>query len=83
VEYLIADEGDAFALAGSAEAELLAITAVHPMRREAVETLLAKANVDWELVDRLEAEGKLRRVAYADRTFYVRRFPAASGAQHV
>jgi wyosine [tRNA(Phe)-imidazoG37] synthetase (radical SAM superfamily) len=83
VEYLIADEGDAFALTGSAEAELLAITAVHPMRREAVETLLAKASADWELVDRLEGEGKLRRVAYADHIFYVRRFPAASGAQHV
>jgi hypothetical protein len=53
------------------------------MRREAVETLLAKANADWELVDRLEGEGKLRRVAYADHIFYVRRFPAARGAQDV
>ena len=83
VEYLIADEGDTFALAGSAEAELLAITAVHPMRREAIETLLAKANADWKLVERLEAEGKLRRVVYADRIFYVRRFPAASGVEDV
>jgi len=83
VEYLIADEGDAFASAGSAEAELLAITAVHPMRREAVETLLAKSNADWELVDRLEGEGKLRRVVYADHIFYVRRFPAASGVLDV
>ena len=83
VEYLIADEGDTFALAGSAETELLAITAVHPMRREAVETLLAKAHTDWELVDRLEAEGKLRRVAYADHIFYVRQFPAANEVQDV
>ena len=75
VEYLIEDEGDSFALAGSVEAELLAITAVHPMRREAIETLLAKADADWGVVDKLESEGKLKRVAYTDRVFYVRRFP--------
>jgi len=75
VEYLIGDEGDSFALAGGVEAELLAITAVHPMRREAVETLLAKADADWSVVDKLESEGKLKHVAYTDRVFYVRRFP--------
>jgi wyosine [tRNA(Phe)-imidazoG37] synthetase (radical SAM superfamily) len=81
VEYLIADEGDAFALAGGIEAELLAITAVHPMRQEAVEALLAKADVDWDLIEKLVNEGKLARVEYASRVFYVRRFPAngASG----
>lgn len=75
VEYLIEDEGDRFALAGGIEAELLAITAVHPMRREAIETVLAKANADWSVVDKLESQDKLKRVAYTDRVFYVRRFP--------
>jgi len=81
VEYLIGEEGDSFALTGDVEAELLAITAVHPMRREAVETLLTRGKVHWSLVDRLEREKKLRRVTYAGRIFYVRRFPPASGAQ--
>jgi wyosine [tRNA(Phe)-imidazoG37] synthetase (radical SAM superfamily) len=81
VEYLIADEGDSFALAGGVEAELLAITAVHPMRREAVETLLAKADADWAIIDGLESEGKLKRVAYTDRVFYIRRFPERENAQ--
>ena len=75
VEYLIEDEGDRFELAGGIEAELLAITAVHPMRREAIETVLAKANADWSVVDKLESQDKLKRVAYTDRVFYVRRFP--------
>jgi wyosine [tRNA(Phe)-imidazoG37] synthetase (radical SAM superfamily) len=75
VEYLIEDEGDSFALAGGIEAELLAITAVHPMRREAVKVLLAKANADWAVIDRLESEGKLKRVAYTGQVFYVRHFP--------
>jgi wyosine [tRNA(Phe)-imidazoG37] synthetase (radical SAM superfamily) len=74
-EYLVDAEGNSFALAGSAGEELLAITAVHPMRHESVESLLAKAGADWHVVDELESEGKLKRVAYADRVFYVRQFP--------
>jgi wyosine [tRNA(Phe)-imidazoG37] synthetase (radical SAM superfamily) len=83
VEYLVAEEGDAFALAGGIENELLAITAVHPMRREAVDTLLAKADADWCLVDRLQREGKLRRVEYADQVFYIRQFARAGRPQDV
>jgi hypothetical protein len=52
------------------------------MLREAVQTLLARGKADWSLVDRLEREGKLRRVTYAGRIFYVRRFPPASGEHH-
>jgi wyosine [tRNA(Phe)-imidazoG37] synthetase (radical SAM superfamily) len=40
VELLVADEGDAFASTGDARADLLAITAVHPMREDAVASLL-------------------------------------------
>ena len=36
VEYLIGYEGDAFAFTGDSAADLLSITAVHPMRREAL-----------------------------------------------
>lgn len=72
VEYLIDYEGDAFALTGGAEQDLLAITAVHPMREQAVQKLLSKAGEDWDLIKRLLAENKLKRVEYAGQHFYVR-----------
>ncbi len=47
VEYLIGYEGDAFAASGDLEQDLLSITAVHPMRRDAVEVLLGRTGVSW------------------------------------
>jgi wyosine [tRNA(Phe)-imidazoG37] synthetase (radical SAM superfamily) len=72
VEYLIDYEGDAFALTDGAEQDLLAITAVHPMREQAVQKLLSKAGEDWDLIERLLAEKKLKRVEYTGQHFYVR-----------
>lgn len=72
VEYLIGDEGSAFASAGSAESELLAITAVHPLREEALRSLLANSRAQWPVVERLLAAGALRRVEYQGQRFYVR-----------
>jgi wyosine [tRNA(Phe)-imidazoG37] synthetase (radical SAM superfamily) len=72
VEYLIEYEGDRFASTGEAEQDLLAITAVHPMREEAVKVLLTKAGADWGLIQRLLAENKLRRVEYGGQYYYVR-----------
>jgi len=77
-EYLVDDEGDSFALAGSVEKELLATTAVHPMRHESVASLLAKAGAGWDVVEALESKGKLRHVAYADHVFYIRQFPTST-----
>jgi len=72
VEYLIDYEGDAFTSTGGAERDLLAITAVHPMREQAVEKLLANTGAERGLIKRLLAENKLRRVEYDGRYFYVR-----------
>jgi len=70
VEYLVGYEGDAFT--GNAERDLLSITAVHPMREEAVRELLVKAGTDWKLVQRLLVEGKLKQVKFSGARFYVR-----------
>jgi wyosine [tRNA(Phe)-imidazoG37] synthetase (radical SAM superfamily) len=43
VEFLIGYEGNAFAFTGDVKEDLLSITAVHPMRKEAVAELLKKA----------------------------------------
>ncbi|MGW8229318.1 MAG: radical SAM protein [Gammaproteobacteria bacterium] len=74
VEYLIGYEGDAFAFSGDIQNELLSITAVHPMRRSAVQSLLEKAQADWQLVEQLITEGKLVETEYHGEQFYVRRF---------
>lgn len=73
VEYLIGYEGNAFAFTGKLEEDLLSITAVHPMRREAVEEFLKKANVDWQIIERLLQKGKLRELEYEGNTYYIRK----------
>lgn len=74
VEYLIGYEGDAFSATGDPAADLLSITAVHPMRRSAVEDLLERSEAGWEVVERLLSSGELRETEWAGETFYLRRF---------
>ncbi|MBI4705073.1 MAG: radical SAM protein [Deltaproteobacteria bacterium] len=62
---------------GDAEKDLLAIAAVHPLRREEVAQLLAQAGADFGLVDELVRSGQLRQVEHAGRRFYLR--PASGG----
>ncbi len=74
VELLTGFEGTGFGTTGDAVHDLLAITAVHPMRDDAVFALLTKNQADRGVLDRLVADGLLRPVTYRDRTFYLRRF---------
>jgi wyosine [tRNA(Phe)-imidazoG37] synthetase (radical SAM superfamily) len=74
VEYLIGYEGTAFACTGNATEDLLAITAVHPMRKDAVDKFLARAGAGWSLVDGLVAQGELVAADYGGATFFLRRF---------
>jgi wyosine [tRNA(Phe)-imidazoG37] synthetase (radical SAM superfamily) len=74
VEYLMGYEGNAFAFTGNVEEDLLSITAVHPMREEAVAKLLKKANASWQIIDELLRNGELVRVEYEGNTYYVRKF---------
>ena len=79
LELLTGYEGNAFASIGDVAKDLLAITAVHPMRKEAVRELLAKAGTHWCLAEQLIADGQLKWTEYQGRVFYVRRMPAQSG----
>ncbi|MBN2399595.1 MAG: radical SAM protein [Candidatus Aminicenantes bacterium] len=74
MEYLIGYEGDAFASTGDIEKDLLSITAVHPMRREAVSKFLAQAGATWAVVERLLARAELAETAYEGHQFYLRKF---------
>lgn len=73
VEYLIGYEGNAFAFTGNVEEDILSITAVHPMREDALRELLKKANAGWDIVEKLIAEGKLIELEYEGKRFYMRK----------
>lgn len=75
VEYLIDYEGDNFALTEDPVEDILSITAVHPMREEALKKLLLEARIDWSIVDQLLKQGKLLEVVYRGRSFYLRKLP--------
>jgi wyosine [tRNA(Phe)-imidazoG37] synthetase (radical SAM superfamily) len=74
-EYLMGYEGNAFASTGNVEEDLLSITAVHPMREEAVKKLLEKADTDWQVVEKLLGENKLIELEYEGNTYYLRKLP--------
>jgi len=73
VEYLIGYEGNAFAFTGRVEEDLLSITAVHPMRKEAVKEFLKKANANWRVIEKLLKEDKLIELEYEGNKYYMRR----------
>ncbi len=79
VETLTGYEGDAFAFTGDLEEDLLSITAVHPMREEAVSAFLARAGAGWSVVQRLVAERELVEVEHTGHTYYLRKLRVPGG----
>lgn len=77
VELLIGYEGNAFASTGDAERDLLSITAVHPMREEALSEFLKRAGADRTVVDRLIDGGMLVEREYQGHRFYARKLSPA------
>lgn len=73
VEFLLGYEGNEFAFTGNVEKDLLSITSVHPMRKDAVEEFLRKAEADWSVIERLIKENKLIEIEYGGNKFYMRR----------
>jgi wyosine [tRNA(Phe)-imidazoG37] synthetase (radical SAM superfamily) len=76
IEYLIGYEGNAFASTGNAVDDLLSITAVHPMREDAVAELLEKAGTEWGTIQKLISNGSLVQLEYQGKKFYARKIPA-------
>jgi len=52
---------------------ILAIGAVHPIERSALEDLLARSGATWSVVEALLGEGRLLEKEYRGRRFYVTR----------
>lgn len=74
VEYLIGYEGNEFSNSGDSRKDLLSITAVHPMRDDAVKELLQRNGDDYSIVTSLVDEKLIIPSTYGGHTFYVRDF---------
>ena len=72
VEYLVGYEGNAFSSTGDIRRDLLSITAVHPMREEAVDELVSRTNRDWSVVRSLVDEHLLTTVEFGGNRYYLR-----------
>ena len=74
VEYLIGYEGNAFGFTGNIEEDLLSITAVHPLRADAVDELLEHDRANWDVVRKLISNQQLIDTEYHGNIFYMRKF---------
>ena len=72
VELLTGHEIGEFAHTGDAREDLLAVTAVHPMREDDVRRLLAEDRADWPLVESLLTSGALKTLTFEGERFYLR-----------
>lgn len=73
-EFLTGYEGNEFSSTGNFESDIMSITAVHPMREDAVLKLLHSCNSTKEEVDRLLDAGKIKLTQYRGHNFYSRKF---------
>ncbi len=73
VELVIGNEGTDFTYSSDAEKELLSILAVHPMRRDAIDSFLLKANSNWEMINNLIEKEILREVEFSGNNFIIKK----------
>jgi wyosine [tRNA(Phe)-imidazoG37] synthetase (radical SAM superfamily) len=73
VELIAYNEGTDFSYSSNAEKELLSILAVHPMRKDAVEEFLSKANSGWELIENLIDKRVLRETEYSGNNYFIKK----------
>ena len=74
VELLIGYEGNDFSVTGDPVDDILSITAVHPVREDAMKKILKKEQCEWSLIDLLVKQGKLVETEYEGNMFYMRKF---------
>lgn len=72
-EYLIGYEGNEFSSTGDLKKDLLNITAVHPLKEEAVQELIKKTGSSWEAAAELIAANKIIVSEYNGEKYYLRK----------
>lgn len=71
-EYLIGYEGNKFSSTGNIKKDMLNITAVHPLKEEAVKELLKKCHADWSQVEALIENNMIVESEYNEAKYYLR-----------
>ncbi|HID40064.1 MAG TPA: radical SAM protein [Calditrichaeota bacterium] len=74
VELLTGYESNTFSYTGDIRRDIRNITAVHPMRKEAVVEILNKAGADWMIVEDMLHKGELVQTEYNGHLFFLRSF---------
>lgn len=74
VELLTGYEGNAFASTGNFKEDVLSITAVHPMREEAVLELLKKSDGHKSMLTELIDHKLIEKIEYENHNYYLRKF---------
>ena len=72
-EYLIGYEGNEFSATGNFKKDILNITSVHPMRKDAVKELIKKDNSNWKELKKLIKNNKIIELKHEDQNFYMRK----------
>lgn len=74
VQYLTGYEGNAFSCTGDVVEDIMSITAVHPMRKDAVVALLDQYGQSWQKISELINKGKLIELEFQGIKFLQRKF---------
>lgn len=72
MHFLFETEVGDFISTGNLIEDILSITAVHPLREEALREMVSKAGGTWKLVEDLLATNKIVCINYRDERYYLR-----------
>ena len=72
VEYLVGYEGNEFSFSGNIVEDILSITAVHPMREDAILEYLKNVDADFTVINEMVSSGRLIMTDYCGKRFYLR-----------
>ena len=74
VELLTGYEGNAFSATGDLRKDILSITAVHPMREDAIKELINRSGYDKYFIDQMLENNEISKSYYNGHNFYLRKF---------
>ena len=74
VELLTGYEGNAFSFSGNVRSDILNITAVHPMRQDAVCEILNKAGASWHLIENMLQNGEIIQSEFDGSIYFLKNF---------
>jgi wyosine [tRNA(Phe)-imidazoG37] synthetase (radical SAM superfamily) len=70
---LLSEEPEApFISTGDLAGDILSISAVHPLKEEALREMVERAGADWAIVEELVASQKVKRISYLGSSYYLR-----------